>query len=120
MTASLSRFDEKWLINCTSTQKLLSEDDTHYVCAQFDADAKADVPRIMREMQEIKFLRKVCLLKVATFWPEYLLTKVLFGEPWSTYKKDSFELYYSFYRKKISFDTFRLKMQDLMQNGELL
>lgn len=115
MSAKFLKDDSRWLLN-NITGKLTDAEEALLQTA-FDSETEQDIKLIEKEIKNIKFLKRVCFIKLALFVPEYSLTLLLFQKKYSTSKKELATLYYKFLFNKISLEDFKIKLKSLMKDG---
>jgi hypothetical protein len=114
MSASFQKEDTNWLLNHA---KNINELEEALLFSAFDTETNFDIDKIQKEMEQTKFLKKVCFIKLLTFIPEYVLTFFMFERKYSIAKRRIAKLYYNFLFNKINLNNFKKELKNLTTNN---
>jgi hypothetical protein len=117
MSANFAKEDKGWLLSILTKQRPLSHYEEAIVFSAFDAETGQDIERIEKEIKQTKFLKRVCVMKLMVFIPEYLFSVLFFGKKTSRLKKELASLYYKFLFNKISLKNFKNQLNSLSKNS---
>lgn len=116
MSANFAKEDRNWLSSFISKDSL-PEITKSVMIQTFDMESNFDAELIERELIETKFLKKVCLLKILLFVPEFFLTTLIFGKKQRTNLLTTTSLYYQFLTNKLKFREFQAQLSDFVKTG---
>lgn len=112
-----SKRDTNYLLNAARKNLTLGDMEEAIVLASFDAETSQDIDRIEKELIQQAFLKRVCLVKVLLFIPEYFLMALLFPAKIRIGKQKTTSLYWKFLFNKISYDKFNKELTTLLKEG---
>jgi len=120
MSAKISKNDKSWLLNVIKTTRPLNDLESALVFTTFDSETNQDITIIEKEIENEKFLKKVCLYKLLTFIPEIGFITLLFDKKVKKSKMEVTSLYYKYYRNKINLTDFQNKLKILLKEGNIV
>lgn len=85
----------------------------------FDEQVDLDEQEILYEVEEAKFLKRVCIVKTLLYPMEWLLTRIFLGKAWTVEKVLTQKLYWKFLRNKISLSDFKDELFVIVNNPPL-
>ena len=118
MSGRMNKNDKDWLLNIEPGGRLLNPEQKEKINYLFDNQTSFDVVEIEKDQLKTKYLKKVCLIKLLSFIPEYILTYVILGKEASKDKTKLTKVFYVFYRNKITLKEFIEKMKNI--EGDLV
>lgn len=119
MSAIFDKKQSLWLLNSVNGD-LLNEQEEALIATEFDTQTDYEIQDIKKKIQQEKFLRKVCFMKLVSSVPEIFLSYFLFSKEVHEKKIRTIKLYYKFLFKKINFKTFKRDISEEMRGGGLL
>lgn len=108
--ASFHPEDSLWLI-ATKPPGKLNEVTESLMFMTFDQQTLFDSQKIEKSMKETKFLKRVCLYKLAIFIPEYILSFILFSKNFRAAKKKLIKAYYKYWCNEIDMVKFKEELK---------
>lgn len=120
MSAKFIKEDRHWLSTTFRTYIELLPEEEAMISSAFDTETDGDVKLIKKEISQIRFLKKVCITKLAVFPLEYVLSLFLFTKTTNDTKLDLAKLYYKFLSNKIDLPSFKKELQQFIKTGATL
>jgi hypothetical protein len=118
--SEFNKDDKYWKMNILPEQRKLNEIEESILIGTFDQETEQDIIKIQNEINESKFLKKVCVYKLLLVVPEYILLKIFFNKKYSEGKRQVASLYIKFLFNKITLNTFKKELQLLLSNGKII
>lgn len=115
MSAELDKRDRKWLI--ANSPRQLNELEQVLLETTFDEQTEYDINLIEKEQRQTSFLKRVAIYKLITFFPDYILTLILFPKKYRETKRKTLDLYTKFLFKKINLERMKKELKLLLSDG---
>ena len=119
MSAYLAPEDKDWLKNQLKTNHISLQDQV-LLFQLWDTQTDYDVAKSVKDMSEVKQLRRFALHRLLTYPIDFILGYALLNKLTRKYNFLAVKLYVKFLFNRISLDNFRKELQSLKKDVKLL